>query len=97
MLDEVRRETAAGARAEQAGDARGAVAAYQRALKLDPATTVARAGIARLAARETDDAYAAAMARAMAALARRDYAVAQAAFEKAGRIRPGTPEVADGN
>ena len=96
VLDEVRRETAAGARAEQAGDARGAVAAYQRALKLDPATTVARAGIARLAARETDDAYAAAMARAMAALARRDYAVAQGSFEQAGRIRPGTPEVADG-
>ncbi|MEY2919541.1 MAG: hypothetical protein RL261_846 [Pseudomonadota bacterium] len=96
VLDAVLRETAAGARAEQAGDAKGAIAAYQRALQLDPATTVARAGIARLGARETSDAYAAAMATAMAALARHDYAVAQSSFEQAGRIRPGTPEVADG-
>ncbi len=96
VLDEVLRETAVGARAEQAGDVSAAIAAYQRALKLDPATTVARAGIARLGARETNDAYATAMAQAMAALARRDYATAQSAFEQAGRIRPGTPEVADG-
>jgi eukaryotic-like serine/threonine-protein kinase len=96
VLDEVLRETAAGARAEQAGDTSAAIAAYRRALKLDPDTTAARAGIARLGARETDDAYAAAMAQAMAALARRDYAAAQGAFEQAGRIRPGTPEVADG-
>ena len=96
VLDAVLRETAAGFRAEQAGDASGAMAAYRRALQLDPATTAAREGIARLGARETNDAYATAMAQAMAALARRDYAVAQAAFEKAGRIRPGTPEVADG-
>jgi hypothetical protein len=96
VLDAVLRETAAGFRAEQAGDDSLAVAAYRRALQLDPATTAARAGLARLGTRQTDDAYATAMAQAMAALARRDYAVAQAAFEKAGRIRPGTPEVADG-
>ena len=96
VLDEVLRETAVGARAEQAGDAGAAIAAYQRALKLDPATTVARAGVARLGARATNDAYATAMAQAMAALARRDYATAQSAFEQAGRIRPGTPEVVDG-
>jgi tetratricopeptide (TPR) repeat protein len=96
VLDEVLREMAVGALAEQAGDARAAIAAYQRALKLDPATSVARAGIARLGARETSDAYATAMAQAMAALARRDYATAQSSFEQAGRIRPGTPEVADG-
>jgi len=96
VLDEVLRETAVGARAEQAGDTSAAIAAYQRALKLDPATTVARAGITRLGAREANDAYATAMAQAMAALARRDYAAAQSAFEQAGRIRPGTLEVADG-
>jgi tetratricopeptide (TPR) repeat protein len=96
VLDAVLRETAVGARAEQAGDARAAVAAYQRALQLDPATTVARAAIARLGAREANDAYATAMAQAMAALARRDYATAQSSLEQAGRIRPGTPEVADG-
>jgi len=96
VLDEVLRETAVGARAEQAGEVRAAIAAYQRALKLDPAAAVARAGVTRLGARETNDAYAAAMAQAMAGLARRDYLAAQSAFEQAGRIRPGTPEVADG-
>ncbi len=96
VLDDVLRETAAGARAEQAGDSKEAIAAYTRALKLDPATTVAREGIARLGMRETSDAYSAVMAQAMAALARRDYAAAQSAFEKAERIRPGTTEVAEG-
>ncbi len=96
VLDDVLRETAAGARAEQAGDAKTAVAAYQRALKLDPATAEAREGIARLGARAANDAYATAMAQALSALARRDYGTAQDSFERAGRIRPGTPEVADG-
>ena len=53
-------------------------------------------GIARLGARETNDAYATAMAAALAALARKDYVAAQGSFERAGRIRPGTPEVAEG-
>ncbi len=96
VLDDVLRETAAGARAEQAGDAKSALAAYRRALQLDPATQGAQAGIARLGARETNDVYAAAMAQAMTALARKDYPAAQAAFERADRIRPGTAEVADG-
>ena len=96
VLDAVLRETAAGAQAEQAGDTAGAVAAYQRALKLDPATATARASLARLQARVAGDAYSAAIAQAQAALARRDYPAAQAAFEHAGRIRPGTPEVAEG-
>ena len=37
VLDEVLRETSAGARAEQAGDNSAVEAAYQHALKLDPA------------------------------------------------------------
>jgi tetratricopeptide (TPR) repeat protein len=96
VLDAVVRETAAGARAEQEGNAAAALAAYRRALQLDPAAAPARAGIARLGARESNDAYASAMAQALAAFARKDYAAAQAAYEKAGRIRPGTPEVAEG-
>jgi tetratricopeptide (TPR) repeat protein len=72
------------------------MAAYQRALQLDPASTVARAGIERLRARASGDAYSAALSQAMAALARRDYPTAEAAFERANRIRPGTAEVADG-
>lgn len=96
VLDDVVRETAAGARAEQAGETEAAVAAYRRALQLDPATAAASAGIARLQARAAGDAYATAMAAALAALARKDYVAAQGAFERAGRIRPGTPEVAEG-
>jgi hypothetical protein len=96
VLDAVLRETAAGEQAEQAGDVSAAVAAYQRAVKLDPATTVARENLARLQARASSDAYTAAVARAQAALARGDHAAARSAFEQAARLRPGTPEVAEG-
>jgi tetratricopeptide (TPR) repeat protein len=96
VLDEVVRETALGARAEQDGNAAAALAAYRRALALDPAAAAARAGVARLGARESSDAYAAAMAEALAAFARKDYPAAQKAYQKAGRIRPGAPEVAEG-
>ena len=96
VLDAVLRETAAGARAEQAGDTQAAVAAYRRAVSLDPATRAAREGIARSGAREADAAYSTVMAQALAALARQDYGAAQRAFEQAGRLRPGAPEVADG-
>ena len=96
VLDAVLRETAAGEQAEQAGDVPAAMAAYQRALKLDPATTVARSSLGRLQARASSDAYTAAVARAQGALARGDHAAARAAFEQAARLRPGTPEVAEG-
>lgn len=96
VLDDVVREVAAGERAEQEGNAQAALAAYRRALQLDPATAKAREGIARLGARESSDAYAAAMAQALAAMARKDYAAAQAAYQKAGSLRPGAPEVAEG-
>lgn len=96
VLDDVLRETSAGARAEQAGDATAALAAWRRALQLDPATAAAREGIARLEARAAGDAWSATLAQAQAALARRDYPAAKAAYEQAGRLRPGAPEVADG-
>ncbi len=96
VLDAVLRETASGALAEQAGDAAAAIAAYQRALKLDPAASTARSNLARLQARVAGDSYSSAIAQAQAALARRDYRAAQSAFEQAGRIRPGAAEVAEG-
>jgi len=96
VLDDVLKETAAASRFEQAGDSRAAVAAYQRALALDPATRSARDGIARLQARAGQDAFANAMAQGLTALARKDYASARQAFEAAGRLRPGAPEVAEG-
>jgi eukaryotic-like serine/threonine-protein kinase len=96
VLDAVLRETATGARAEQAGDVAAATGAYRRALQLDPATAAAREGLARLQARASGDAFAAAVAQAQSALARRDYPAAQAAYERANRIRPGAPEVTEG-
>lgn len=96
VLDQVLRETAAGVQAEQAGDVTAAVAAYRRAVGLDPATTVAAANLQRLEARASSDTYTAAVARAQAALARGEYAAARAAFEQAARLRPGTPEVDEG-
>jgi tetratricopeptide (TPR) repeat protein len=96
VLDEVRRELAAAATAAQAGDEAAAAAAYQRALALDPQTEAARTGLQQLRSRAGDQAYAAAIATAQSALARRDYAAAQSGFERAGRLRPGAPEVAEG-
>ncbi len=96
VLDAVLRETAAGERAEQAGDAAAATAAYRRALALDPATTGARTGLARLQARAAGDAYSTAIAQAQSAFVRRDYGAAQAAYERAAKIRPGAPEAAEG-
>jgi tetratricopeptide (TPR) repeat protein len=96
VLDQVLRETAAGLRAEQAGDVPAAIAAYRRAVQIDPATTVAASNLKRLEARASSDAYTAAVARAQAALARGEYAAARAAFEQAARLRPGTPEVTEG-
>jgi tetratricopeptide (TPR) repeat protein len=96
VLDQVLRETAAGVQAEQAGDVTAAIAAYRRAVKLDPATTVAASNLQRLEARASSDAYTAAVARAQAALARGEHAAARTAFEQAARLRPGTPEVAEG-
>jgi tetratricopeptide (TPR) repeat protein len=96
VLDAVLRETAAGEQAEQAGDLTAAMAAYRRALELDPATTAARSKLNQLQARASSEAYTAAVASAQAALARGEYAAAQAAFEQAARLRPGTPEVAEG-
>jgi tetratricopeptide (TPR) repeat protein len=96
VLDQVRRELAAAATAEQAGDPAAAVAAFQRALALDPQTGAARTGLARLRARAGDEAYATAIAAAQSALARRDYAAARTGFERASRLRPGAPEAAEG-
>jgi tetratricopeptide (TPR) repeat protein len=56
----------------------------------------AREGVARLQARATGDAYSSAIAQAQLAFARRDYTAAQAAYERAAKLRPGAPEAAEG-
>jgi tetratricopeptide (TPR) repeat protein len=95
-IDEVRSLLAEARALEERGDAAGAEAALRKALALDRDTRAAREGIARLQAQAGSAAFAAAMSLGFDALARRDYAAARDAFERAGRIRPGAPEVADG-
>ena len=95
-LGEVMATLAEARAAEERGDGAAAEAAYRKALALDRDTRPARDGLARLQAQAGSAAFAAAMAQGLDGLARRDYAAARAAFERAGRIRPGAPEVADG-
>jgi tetratricopeptide (TPR) repeat protein len=82
--------------AEERGEPAAAEAAHRKALALDRDARAARDGLARLQARAGNAAFATAMSQGLDALARRDYAAARTAFERAGTIRPGAPEVADG-
>jgi hypothetical protein len=95
-LDEVRRLLADATAAERDGQSAAALAAYRKALGLDRDSAAAREGIARLQSQATQAAFSSAMAQGLAALTHRDYAAARAAFERAGNLRPGAPEVADG-
>ncbi len=95
-LDDVRALLARAADAERAGRSAEAAAAYRGALQLDPDTGAAREALARLQSQAAGDAFAAAVSQGLAALGRNDSGAARTAFERAGRIRPGAPEVQDG-
>ncbi len=95
-LDEVRKLLADAAQLEDQGQPAAAQAAYRKALALDRDTQSAREALARLEAQGAAGAFSAAMSQGLERLARRDFEAARAAFERAGRLRPGAPEVADG-
>jgi tetratricopeptide (TPR) repeat protein len=95
-LGEVSALLAEASAAEERGDRAAAEAAFRKALALDRDARAARDGLARLQAQAGNAAFASAMSQGLDALARREYAAARAAFERAGQIRPGAPEVADG-
>jgi tetratricopeptide (TPR) repeat protein len=95
-LPEVRRLLAEAALLEQQGQADAAAVAYRKVLQLDREASQARAALARLEAQQAGSAFAAAMAQGLDALAKGDYTAARAAFERAGRLRPGAPDVSDG-
>jgi tetratricopeptide (TPR) repeat protein len=95
-LDEVRALLADAQAREVRGDVAGAQAAYRKALELDRDTQAAREALARIEGQAAGSAFAAAMSRGLDSLTRKDYSAARQAFEQAGRIRPGAPEVADG-
>ncbi len=95
-LDELRTLLAEAAEQERAGQTAAATANYRKALSLDPDAVAARSALARLEAQANGNAFGAAVADALAALSRSDYAAARAAYERAARIRPGAPEVREG-
>jgi len=95
-LDDVRRLLAEAALLEERGEPAAAEAAYREALQLDRDAQPARTALARLEARGAAAAFSAAVSQGLERLARRDFEAARAAFERAGRLRPGAPEVADG-
>ena len=95
-LNEVRRLLAEAAEQERNGQTDSAAVTYRKALSLDPDTVAARSALARLDAHATGNAFGAAVAEALAAMSRKDYPAARAAFERAGRIRPAAPEVREG-
>src|SRR5687768_743892 len=95
-LDEVRRLLAEAARLEGEGRSDDAAALYRKALALDRDATPAQQGLARIQSAQSGSAFAAAMSQGLDALAAGNLDEAGAAFERAGRIRPGAPEVQDG-
>lgn len=95
-LTDLRQLLAEAAQLEEQGQAAAAAATYRKALQLDRDAHAARQALARLDAQATGGAFAAAMSQGLAGLARRDFAAARSAFERAGRLRPGAPEVAEG-
>ena len=92
-LDEVLATVATGERLEKEGNTSGAAEAYRKALTLDSEAPRAAEGLARVNARVSGDAFASAMARGFDALSIAHYAEARSAFDAAGRVRPGSPEV----
>jgi serine/threonine protein kinase len=95
-LDEVRGLLAQAAEYERTGQSAAAQAAYRKALQLDPDTAAAREALVRIETRATSEAFNGAVAEGLAAASRKDYAAARAAYERAGRIRPGATEVREG-
>jgi hypothetical protein len=95
-LDEVRRLLAEAAGLEGEGKSAEAAALYRKALALDRDAAAAQQGLARIQSAQAGSAFAAAMSEGLAAMAAGNLGEARAAFERAGRIRPGAPEVEDG-
>lgn len=80
---------------ERAGRLADAEQGYRKALALDGAAPGAAAGLARLAARRSDDAYAALMSRGLSDLAGGRTESARAAFQQALAMRPDSREARD--
>jgi serine/threonine protein kinase len=95
-LDEVVSILSSGEEREKIGDLAGAAERYRRAASIDPLSPAAQKALARVDARASSEAFAAAMTDALAALGKKDFRGARSAFERARAIRPQAPEIASG-
>jgi eukaryotic-like serine/threonine-protein kinase len=93
-LDTVVAELARASTLEQAGQLTAAAAAYRRVLALDPDTSAAQSGLARLQSQLAADQFGQALARGYAALGAGQTVAAHSAFDAAHALRPNDPEVA---
>jgi hypothetical protein len=93
VLDQVVALLTAATNDERAGRLASAAQQYEQVLRLDPDTEVARAGLARVQGRVASDEFAAAMSLGLRQLEAGKVAEARVALERAGRLRPGAPEV----
>jgi hypothetical protein len=94
-LDEALALVDAAERDEQAGRAAAAESGYRKALSIDGAAPGAQAGLDRLLARQSADAYSVAMSRGFADAAAGRSDAARAAFNQALALRPGSREAKD--
>lgn len=93
VLDQVVALVTAATNDESAGKLASAAQQYEQAVKLDPETVAARDGLARVRSRVANDEFAAAMSLGLKHLEAGKLAEARTALERAGRLRPGAPEV----
>jgi hypothetical protein len=94
-LDDALALVDAAQRDEQAGRGSAAEAGYRKALAIDAAVPGAQAGLDRLAARRSADAFSVAMSRGLADAAAGRHDAARAAFNQALALRPGSREAQD--
>jgi tetratricopeptide (TPR) repeat protein len=94
-LDKVVAQLNAAANAERDMSWATAENHFRQALALDPETQAATEGIARMKQRIASDEFAAAMSAGFAALNAGRLGEARSIFQRAGGIRPNTPEVTD--
>jgi hypothetical protein len=94
-LDAVNALVAQASNAERDGQLALAVQRYEEALKLDADARTASEGLTRVRERIAGDEFAAAMSQGLRELEAGKLAEARNAFERAGRLRPGSREVSD--
>jgi tetratricopeptide (TPR) repeat protein len=94
-LPEVLAKIAVGRTAESAGDLEQARNGYREALALEPSSEVGRESLARVERQIMANAYRGAISEAFAQLHKGDRHAAQAALDRAQRIDPKAPEIAE--